>query len=94
MIIRFDDAAHDEFVRAVATSTTAIGTALDDLATAAGKLREKWDGDAQQAFDAAGAQWAAQMTGIRDVLDAATTLAASTRTRFADAEAAALAMWE
>lgn len=94
MIIRFDAAAHDEFVRALAASTAAISTALDDLETAAARMRENWDGDAQEAFDAAGAQWAAQMTGIRDVLDAAAALASSTRMRFADAESAALAMWE
>lgn len=94
MIIRFDAAAHNEFVRAIAASTAAIGTALDDLETAAARLREKWGGDAQEAFDAAGAQWTAQMIDIRDVLDAAAALASSTRTRFADAESAALAMWE
>ena len=52
----------------VSKKSAEIGTALDELDSKVSKLKQSWDGEAKEAYEAAQRQWSAQITEINALL--------------------------
>lgn len=93
MTISVDGAAIDASAQQLRHAQAAIEHELEQLADAAGLLRNQWSGDAQRAFDRAHAQWQNEITAMAEILEKATGALQAANTAAGDAERAAAALW-
>ena len=70
-----------------------LQSVLDDLDSKIKTLAANWEGDAQQAYLAAKAQWTAAMTEIREVLGAISQLLSATNDTFRNIDVKGAGMW-
>lgn len=52
----------------IRNGASGIRSRLDELESEVGSLRAKWDGEAQQSYDLAQAQWNQSLTRLNDLL--------------------------
>jgi len=93
MTISVNGAAIDASAQQLRHAQAAIEHELEQLADAAGLLRDQWSGDAQAAFDRAHAQWQKETTAMTAILEQAISALLAANAAAGDAERAAAALW-
>lgn len=94
MTISIDGAAIDASAQQLRHAQAAIEHELEQLADAAGQLRDQSSGDAQRAFDRAHTQWQKETAVMASILEQAIGALEAANTAAGDAERAAAALWK
>lgn len=86
MVIAFDPSRHAELLAALGRAAEGIQAELDALEREVAGLRDRWGGDARDAFERAQAEWTAGMVVVQRVLREAARAADQAGRRLVEAE--------
>lgn len=94
MTISVHGAAIDASVHQLRQAQAAIEHELEQLADAAGLLRDQWSGEAQAAFDHGHARWQKETATMAGILEQAIGALQAANAAAGEAESAATALWQ